>query len=287
MAVLTQALPYCGAPPAPEALWTHWRLDPVVLALLAGIWLLYWVGSERLLRTDPHRAPGRGQRAAFHAGWLIATLALVSPLCPLSVSLFAARVSQHVVLTLIAAPLVACALPARSLLCALRLDRGVPPGVAVLARALAGAPLAAAAAFAMLIWFWHAPAVYEATFRSVTVYWLMHLSLFASALWLWTSLLRAPDTQTGFLSALLASTLSSVQMGLLGAVITLAPRALYGAHFLTTAAWGLTPLEDQQLGGVIMWVPGCGVFLLVAMIASARCLSGKHDVPPAHGWFAR
>ena len=192
---------------------------------------MYWVGSERLLRTDPHRAPGRGQRAAFHAGWLIATLALVSPLCPLSVSLFAARVSQHVVLTLIAAPLVACALPARCLLCALRLDRGVPHGVAVLARALAGAPLAAAAAFAMLIWFWHAPAAYEATFRSVAVYWLMHLSLFGErAVAVDVALLREGADRAAAGPAR-ERRLSSVQMGLLGALITLAPRAVLCAAF--------------------------------------------------------
>lgn len=272
MTAMSEAAPYCGEPPSPVALWSHWRLDPIVLALLVGLWALYWIGSHRLRRLAPADAPTPGQRTAFHAGWLMAALALVSPLCPLSVSLFAARVSQHIVLTMFAAPLVASGSPVRCLACAVRLDRAADGASALRARA----PLAAAATLAVLIWLWHAPAVYEATFRSVTTYWLMHLSLFASALWLWTALLRASATQAGVLSGLLASILSSAQMGLLGAVITLAPRALYGAHFLTTAAWGLTPLEDQQLGGVVMWVPGCGVFLVVAMIGAARCVSTDH-----------
>ena len=101
----------------------------------------------------------------------------------------------------------------------------------------------------------------------------MHLSLFASALWLWTALLHG--AQTSVPAGLLASVASSVQMGLLGALITLSPRPFYAPHFLTTEAWGYTPLQDQQLGGVIMWVPGCTVFLVVAMIVLARCLAGS------------
>ena len=73
--------------------------------------------------------------------------------------------------------------------------------------------------------------------------------------------------------------MSSVQMGLLGALITLAPRALYAPHALTTTAWGLTPLQDQQLGGSIMWVPGCVVFLAVAMLALRRLLGQPRFAP--------
>ena len=62
-------------------------------------------------------------------------------------------------------------------------------------------------------------------------------------------------------------------MGFLGALITLAPRAVYAPHALTAAAWGLTPLGDQQLGGIIMWIPGCLVFLVFALLALAPALS--------------
>ena len=98
----------------------------------------------------------------------------------------------------------------------------------------------------------------------------MHVTLFGSACWLWSALLRREGALVG---GLLASVVSSVQMGLLGALITRAPRAFYAPHFLTTDAWGLTPLQDQQLGGAIMWVPGCTVFLLVATVALAACLA--------------
>jgi putative membrane protein len=74
------------------------------------------------------------------------------------------------------------------------------------------------------------------------------------------------------LTVIAASLMTAVQMGLLGALITLAPRAVYAPHFFTTAAWGLTPLQDQQLGGAIMWVPGCVVFFVVSMVVLWRSL---------------
>ena len=82
---------------------------------------------------------------------------------------------------------------------------------------------------------------------------------------------------------MLAGLVFHVQMGLLGALITLAPRALYAPHALTTVAWGLSPLQDQQLGGAIMWIPGCIVFLVVAMLRLAAPVRRRVAAP---GWPA-
>ena len=185
-------------------------------------------------------------RAAFYSGCLVTALALVAPRCPLSVSLFAARVGQHMILALLGAPLVVAGRPIAAFAAALGplplRGRSGPPA----------APLFAAALYAVLLWFWHAPAPYAATFASTFVYWSMHLTVFGAALWLWHGLL---DGRGGSVIAKLASGFfSSVQMGFLGALITLASRAVYAPHALTTGAWGLTPLEDQQLGGIIMWI---------------------------------
>jgi putative membrane protein len=184
---------------------------------------------------------------SFCAGWLVALIALISPLCALSVALFSARIGQHMALTLVAAPLMA---------------RGL---------AFVGprSPMAAATAFLALLWFWHAPLPYAATFASSVIYWAMHLSLIGSAVWLWAQLLEGPPSP----ARLAAAVVSMVQMGLLGALLTLAPRALYGPHQLTTAAWGLTPLQDQQFGGALMWSPGGLVFLAVALAIGQRWLA--------------
>ena len=225
--------PYCGAPPLPGALAGRFNLDPVLLvalALSAGVHLVFLRRSRRPV-------------TAAACGWAVTAAALVSPLCALSVSLFSARVAQHMVLLLVAAPLVASALPRA---------RGA---------------LAAAAAFTLALWVWHLPAPYAASFASDALYWGMHLTLFGSALWLWAALLHARAEQAG--RALLAGVTASIGMGLLGAVLALAPAPLFAPHLLTTAAWGVMPLADQQLGGLLMWVPGLFLFLAVGLRAVA------------------
>lgn len=247
--------PYCGAPVSPAEIWSRWNLDPVLIGTGLVLAVIYFASARRFNST--HLPVGSRRQAAFGIGWVITVAALISPLCPLSVSLFAGRVGQHAVLLLIAAPLIAAGHPI-SALCGLFAPRRRlrQPGSTHL--------LLAAATFAALLWFWHAPAPYAATFSSTLIYWSMHVTLFGAAVWLWYGLL---DTRpAGVVTVLGASIVSTVQMGFLGALITLAPRPLYAPHLLTTTAWNLTPLQDQQLGGAIMWVPGCVVFVAVAML---------------------
>ncbi len=254
-------LPYCGAPPLPDTLWSRWNLDPVLIAGLLVALGVYAVAARA------ERGPSRAERAAFYAGWGVASAALISPLCALSVSLFAARVGQHMLLTLVAAPLIAAGRPFATR--AARQARHGSPA----------APLAASGVFAVILWFWHMPGPYAATFASTALYWTMHLSLFGAALWLWSELLdRAPAKAAPAIGAGLVAT---VQMGLLGALITLAPEPLYAPHALTTVAWGLTQLQDQQVGGVIMWVPGCVVFLGAAMLTLGRVIAAPAQTDAA------
>lgn len=247
--------PYCGAPPDPASLPFRWNLDPVLLAALAAAVVAYAVLGRRGVSPSAVAPPWR--RACFYGGWALGAAALISPLCALSVSLFSARVGQHMILEMIVAPLIAVGWPAPR------------PRSA----------LAAAVAFAAALWFWHAPGPYTATFESGFAYWLMHATLFGAALWLWTALLGAAAGRLGaFLAAALITTL---QMGILGAVITFAARPLYRVHGFTTQAWGLSPLEDQQLGGVIMWVPAGAIFLGAILIATAAAMRRSEASHPA------
>lgn len=233
-------LPYCGAAPLPGELLMRFNSDPVLIAALLAVAGLHLWTARRLPPT---------RRLCALTGWIIAAAAFLSPLCALSVALFAARVGQHMILVLIAAPLIAAGLPSR-------------PTQAVW-------PLwSSALVFFLALWFWHMPAPYDATFYSVSVYWCMHLSLFGSAIWLWYALIHQPPEHA--VTAFAAGMLTSVQMGLLGAFLSLADHAMFRWHFITTWAWHLTPLEDQQLGGVLMWVPGIAIFLWVALRSLAR-----------------
>jgi putative membrane protein len=232
--------PYCGSAPSPGELLFRFNLDPVVMAALAAICALQIVMLHRRRGFDARR------RESFTlVGWLVASVAFLSPLCALSVALFSARVAQHMVLILIAAPVIALGLPRRT-------------GCNHVWRLWASS-----GAFVAALWYWHMPVPYDETFRSTPIYWAMHLTLFGSSILLWRELLDHPARQTA--QALAAGTLSFMQMGLLGAVLTLAQRPMFAWHLITTQVWGLTPLQDQQLGGAIMWVPGIALFLWIAV----------------------
>ena len=229
-------VPYCGVAPSPGELLERFNVDPVLITALVVL------GAAHIAHLAQETPRSRTYAAC---GWLVAGAALISPLCALSVSLFSARIAQHMILLLVAAPLVALGFPQRR-----------HSGTAV--------PLwTAAAAFMLFLWVWHMPGPYAATFSATTVYWAMHLTLFGSGIVLWSELVHHPAKRTGLV--LTVGLLTSMQMGLLGSVLALARRPLFYPHFITTQAWGLTPLQDQQLGGTLMWVPGILLFLWAAI----------------------
>ncbi len=243
-------IPYCGAPPVPGHL--TWNSDPV---LIAGFFI---VGAAYVIGCRGEDAPKRRERLLFGAGLLVAAAALISPLCNLSVALFSARVAQHMVLTLIAAPLIALGRPECVFARSAPAGRG---GAALGGRALT----IGAVAFAIAIWTWHMPGPYDATLRNNYVYWTMHFTMFGAALLLWHGLLVGGAGRAGM--ALIVGSGTAIHMSLLAAVLTLAPKALFVVHFNTTWPWGLSPLDDQQLGGVIMWIPA-GLLLTVYGVAA-------------------
>lgn len=219
---------YCGPAALPIDLWTRWNTDPLLIAILAALTL----------------AVGRGESADSRAGWGAIALMLVifvSPLCALSSALFSVRVLHHVLLVAAVAPLLAVAFPHRRM--------GSLPLFTLVA------------VHAVILWLWHAPRPYAWGLASVSAYWLMQTSLLGSAWLLWRAIL-AP-AQSGPKLVALATTIG--QMGLLGALIVFAPRPLYPVHLASTAAWGLAPLTDQQLAGLLMWVPAMLPYLGVGL----------------------
>lgn len=249
-------VPYCGAAPLPAEWLSRWNLDPVLIVALACGAALHLV----LLMRERTHDRNIGLVLAGSA-WALMALLFVSPLCALTSALFSVRVAHHVVLIAAVAPLLILSLPQR--FARLRM-RGV----------------AGSAAFVLhmvLLWLWHAPAPYAAALSDTRVFWVMELSLLGSALLLWGAVL-APAARLGGALALLLG--SVVQMGLLGAVITFARTPLYEAHLGVTAPWGLSALQDQQLAGLIMWVPATIPYLIAAlMLLVGRFGAGLADEP--------
>ncbi len=220
---------YCGPAAVPSDVWARWNTDPVVIAALAILALVIV----------------RGRSAHAKAGWGAIALMFfifVSPLCALSSALFSARVLHHMLLVAGVAPLLARAFPQQ---------RASPVPLAVLV-----------AAHAVILWLWHAPGPYSWGLASVPAYWLMQLSLLGSAWLMWRAIL-APSLPTG--PALLALATTIGQMGLLGAIIVFASQPLYVVHLTSTAAWGVSPIADQQFAGLLMWVPAMLPYLGVGL----------------------
>lgn len=189
------------------------------------------------------------RRSAPATAWCalgVLALVFVSPLCALSSALFSARTVHHVLLVAVAAPLAAWSLPG-----------GRPLNL----------PFATIAA-ATVFWAWHAPGAYAWALSGDAGYWLMQTSLGATALWFWLAVRAARP-----LAAVSALLVSTVQMGLLGALLTLAGQAVYAPHAATTWAWGLDPLRDQQAAGLIMWAPAAGIYLWAGLAILGRRLS--------------
>lgn len=181
-------------------------------------------------------------RAALAAVAVLA-VAFVSPLCALSVALFSARAVHHVILVAVAAPLAALALPARG------------------SRHLGIAFVVSTA----MLWIWHLPALYDRALGDTAVYWLMQLSLLATGVWFWRALFAAPPV-----TASVISILAMAQMGMLGAILTFAREPLYSSHHATTWPWGLEQVADQQLAGLVMWVPGVIPYALATALIARR-----------------
>lgn len=253
------------APPA-EALY-------VLLPLLLGSGL-YLAGVARRL-ASPGLGPRQAGRAlAFSLGLVLLAIALIWPLDAWAERAFSAHMGQHMVLLVLAPPLLLAGRPLSVWLRALPAawrpgfvawrDTVAPPALrGWLARAGPASWLHGAA-----LWAWHAPWLFELALRNDLVHWLEHLTLLGSGLLFWWVLMRAPRQALG--PGLLALLATVIHSGLLGALITLAPRPLYGIYAERGAMADV--LADQQLAGLIMWVPMGTVYLVAALVLAGRAL---------------
>ncbi len=267
-------LAHAGAPVEPHDLWRSWEFTPGVIFPLLITAVLYARGSRR-----PWSA-SRFQSASFWSGWIILFISLASPLHTLGESLFSAHMLQHELLMLCAAPLLVFSRPLVPLLWGLPLSWRRAAGQFTKMRLVQQSwpeltrPLTAWWIHAAALWLWHAPPLFEATLRSDSIHAAQHASFLGSALLFWWSLFYARGRAGHGLGVLYIFT-TAVHTSILGALLTFAPHLWYGAYGIRTAAWGLSPLEDQQIGGLIMWVPGGVVYIGVGLTLFAAWLQGS------------
>jgi cytochrome c oxidase assembly factor CtaG len=265
-----------------------WTWDPWVIVLLALSGGLYAAGLSRLWRrAGVGQGVRRWEAGCFAAGWAALIVALISPLDALGGILFSAHMAQHEVLILVAAPLMVLGRPLAPFLWALppagreaagRVSRG--PAFAASWRFLT-APFTVFILHGLALWLWHLPGLYQATLDDDFIHSLQHLSFFLSASLFWWSLVHGRFGRLGYGAAVLYVFATSMHSGILGALLTFAPRLWYPIYQARTSRWGLSPLEDQQLAGLIMWIPAGVVFILLGLGLFAAWL-GEAERRVAH-----
>jgi len=250
--------------------WSREPLSWIALALSAALY------ARGLRRTWSAAGVGHGIRwwevGCYSGGWLALFVALCSPLHPWGSVLFSAHMGQHEILMLVAAPLMALGRPLLAFL------RAMPASwAAVMARASNSLiwrrvweflvnPLVAWVIHFLALWVWHLPALFDAANRNEWVHAGQHLCFLLSALLFWWAIVRCGWTAVGYGAAVLYLFTTAMHNTLLGLLLTFSNAAWYPSYAHTTQSWGLTPLEDQQLGGLVMWIPA-GVVYIVAALA--------------------
>lgn len=262
---------YCGPAPVPAEIWGAWNSDPLLVGALSGAAIAAWM----------NRGP---RRLKLLGAIVVLAIAFMSPFCAMTSALFSARAAHHLVVIAVAAPLIAWAIPfSLNRSCRVGFERSREPvsrqpsldTASRQARSLLGTsgegryaslPLAPTfIAATVTLWAWHVPAFYTAALTETWLYWLMQLTLLGTATLFWRALFTAPAPQ-----ALIAIAATIGQMGLLGALLTFAPEPMYLHHMVAPVAWGLTPLGDQQLAGLIMWVPGNIPYAILGWLIARR-----------------
>lgn len=251
-----------------------WDLDPLIIVPAIAAIALYASGVGRLTKRGSARAPGSTNQACFYFGMLVAVAAVVTPLHGWSERLFAAHMTQHLLLVIIAAPLIVLGRPVGPFTAALPASpaRAVSRSLRLLRDRARFAlhPVSLWALHTFVLWVWHFPALYDAALENDFLHGLEHASFLGTALLLWAAVLGSKPIGEGASVLLLFAT--GLQSAALGALLAFSTSPLYETHVLGAPSVEADPVSDQQLAGVIMWIPPGLVYLAVSAILLGKML---------------
>jgi cytochrome c oxidase assembly factor CtaG/cytochrome c2 len=245
-----------------------WNFEPLVLVTVLGAATWYLIGLVRLREETGRAVLTSGNIAAFMAGLVVLLVALCSPVDTVGEELFSVHMVQHLLLMLLAAPLLVLGRPALAFLWAMPPRRRKTFG-----RVWTGGKVSRLFEFLMqplTVWllftgvfvFWHVPGPYTWALRNELVHDLEHISFLLISLMFWTIVFEPYGRRRlDYGSTLLFVATTAIFSGLPGALMILTSRPFYTAHAATVGNWGLTLVEDQHLAGLIMWVPAGMVYV--------------------------
>lgn len=253
----------------------------LITALVLSISLAVYIIGLKNLWSSAGRGRGLSYKttSSFFAGWLSLFVALIGPFHTLSESLFSAHMTQHEILMLVSAPLIVLGRPqiaaAWSLPPRWRQRIGLVINDDTFSRSwhFVSGSFVAFLIHAAALWIWHIPALFDTTLENAWVHALQHASFFGTALLFWWAIVNSSlDWRSSFVGVLFLF-LTSLHSGILGAFLTFTREIWYPVYSTTTSAYGLSPLEDQQAGGLIMWVPAGLVYIGAGLVMFARLLA--------------
>ena len=258
--------------------WTFdgWVTGPLLLSLA---W--YALGFARLRRRSVLANAHRASAAWFCAGWLVLAAALVTPLHEAGERSFAAHMLEHELLMLVAAPLLVLSRPIGVALWAF--PQGGRRTLAAFGHGIGGlwrtvtAPVTATLLQAASLWLWHAPRLFDLALADPGWHVVQHLCFLGTALLFWWSVLHGRERRLGVRVGCLFFT--AVVSGALGALMAFSSSPWYAGYAASGLdAFGLSPAEDQQLAGLLMWIPGGLVHAIAGLALIARRLgAGTED----------
>ncbi|MDP9340830.1 MAG: cytochrome c oxidase assembly protein [Actinomycetota bacterium] len=257
----------------PATFLTSWRFDPVPFALTVAAATLYLVAARRVWRTRGPSAFPRRRASFFFAGLGVLLVALESPVHAYAGRLLSVHMAQHLMITMVAAPLLVLGTPAMLALQAS--SRGVRRSVLLpvlhgpVGRVV-GWPVLGWALFAAVMWATHVPPLYVAAVRSEAIHTLEHVAYLVAALLFWLPVvgLDPSPRRLSHPARLLYLFLSMPVTAVLGLAIYSASHVLYQPYVASTRSLGLSPLGDQHLAGALMWEGG----MLVMVVALGAVL---------------
>lgn len=281
----TQALAHSAHSHAEQAqatldFWTAWTFSPLVLISLVGLSFIYFYGWRGMRkRRSAQLQAATWQAYAFVLAIVILLIALISPVAGFSEVLGSMHMLQHTLILMVAAPLMAMASPRHIAMWS------VPAaywrtewkfrhwaqtwGLVRLVR-----PFTIWLLYSLILWIWHLPILYEAALADPWIHDFQHISFFAASFFFWKMIF---DPFARFrlypgvgLAYIFVSTIHSMALGLL---MTFAPRVWYFPYLQSAPLYGLSALEDQQIAGLIMWMPAGISYVAAAVYVSFKLVN--------------
>jgi putative copper resistance protein D len=268
LAVPAVALAHGATPPVPSVpgVLLDWRLDPLPIGGILVAAVAYLALASAVARRHPRNPPRTWRTAAFLGGLAAIGLALVSPIEAYEGSLFSVHMVQHLVLELVAAPLLLLGAPITLLLRAVRpaTRRVILSVLHSLPFRVLSFPLLAWLLFAGVNWGWHFSTLYDQALENQALHYAQHASFLLAALLFWWPVIGADPSpwRLPHPVRLFYLFLAMPQNSFLGVAIMGAGEVLYPHYLTNLRSWGPSPLDDQSLGGILMWVGGDIAFLL-------------------------